>query len=98
MILTDESSMFHGFHGRLGDLVFRRCNGRTVIASAPRKSSKPVSEKQRAQKRRFSCASAYAKSVMADPEKAAACAARLKLGQTVYHLVMSEFLKSGPDM
>ena len=54
----------------------------------------PDTKKQLAQRMRFTFALAYAKSVLADPEKAAAYAARLKPGQTVYHLAVSDFLKS----
>ena len=57
-----------GMSGMIGGtLVFRKVNGKTVVASAPVPSSKPPSEGQMQQRERFRLATLYGQRVMNDP-------------------------------
>ena len=92
----DDDSMFNGFHGKFGNMVFRQMNGKTYISSAPRKSRLPRSDKQLKAQNRFQRAVMYAKAILADPEARAALAARLEPGQTVYTLAIRDFYEMYP--
>jgi hypothetical protein len=93
MATSTSNILTRGFSGKLGGLVFRNCKDKTIIAQAPRKRSKPLSQKQKMQRIRFKVASQYAKKVIANPEASAVYARRLKPGKSIYMLAMADHLR-----
>jgi hypothetical protein len=68
------TSLLNGFSGRLGDLVFRTYNGRTVASMRPDVSESRTKKQSPAQaytRSRFREAAAHASTMMRDPEKRA---------------------------
>lgn len=59
--------MFEEARGKLGNVVFREVNGKTIASRMPTFAS-PPSESQIANRERFKQAAAYGKSALADPE------------------------------
>ena len=59
-----------GLSGKMGDVVFRtnRKTGRTIMSKVPDMTKVKWSKAQKAQRRRFKKAVAYAKSAMTQPE------------------------------
>lgn len=52
----------HGLSGKIGDLiVFRQAGGKALVFSAPKQQTKPPTESQKEQQRRFQQAVIYAK-------------------------------------
>jgi len=96
MAKLKNDNFSRGFSGKLGGLVFRQCNGRTIIACAPRKSDKAPTDKQIMHRRRFSQASSYARRILQDPEIAAKYAARAGNGKTAYTLAVQDYLRDHP--
>ena len=86
-----------GLSGKIGDLlIFRQRDGQTVVSKVPQQSGK-VSDKQKAQRRRFQEAVFYAKEVMETPEFAEFYAARAKKGKKPYTVAVADFLNA-PDI
>ena len=55
-------------HGKMGDVVFKRTpRGETIMTKCPDMSKVKWSPAQKAHRKRFKLASAYAKAAMADP-------------------------------
>ena len=67
MAIMNSDSPLGGFSGRIGNLIVRRYNGRTVLSARPRPSSKPPTDKQLERQARFRRAAAYGRNVCADP-------------------------------
>jgi hypothetical protein len=60
--------MFRGLSGKLGDVVFRYGrNGETTVSKIPDMTNVKWSKAQKAHRRRFKKAVAYAKTAMAEP-------------------------------
>jgi hypothetical protein len=96
MAKQHDSIVTFGLSGKVGDLlVFRRRDGKTVVAKVPYVSSK-VSEAQLAHRRRFQRAAVYGNVVEANAEKKAAYAAKAKKGWTVFNAA-ADFLNA-PDI
>lgn len=66
MAKLERNIIFTGASGKLGDIVFRQVNGKTIIAKRPRKT-KVMSPAQERQRERFSQAVAYAREQTSDP-------------------------------
>ncbi|MCK9422211.1 MAG: hypothetical protein M0Q38_06405 [Bacteroidales bacterium] len=92
MAKLPKDSIFHGFSGKLGDMVFRHCNGVTIISKAPRRPKK-VSSEQKLQRFRFRMAAAYASEMMRDPCAAARFRAKAGKGITAYNLAIKEYFE-----
>jgi hypothetical protein len=66
------TSLLNGFSGRLGDLIFRTYNGRTIASMRPDVSESRTKKQSPAQaytRSRFREAAAYARTMMRDPDK-----------------------------
>jgi hypothetical protein len=85
----------HGLSGKVGDLlVFRQVKGQTIVSNAP-KVSKKLSEKQQAQRRRFSRAVIYAKAATGRPEsKEIYDALAARKGRTPFTVAVADFLNA----
>ncbi len=80
--------------GKIGDLVFRRYEGRVVVARKPDRDGLPTTEGQANARLRFRQAAAYGKEVFADPDKKALYSARGKsLGKPSFAVAVSDFLR-----
>lgn len=82
MAKSDDNIVTKGLRGLVGKmLVFRQRGDKTVVASRPKKSTKPFTPEQEAVKERFREAAAYAKSAISDPLTKAAYQEAAKPGQ-----------------
>lgn len=77
-----------------GSLVYRQVNGKTVVSSRPRPSSKPPTEKQKAHKERFKAGAEYANSVKENAELSQIYHAGVKPGVGVYGVALADFIKA----
>ncbi|MFA0960462.1 hypothetical protein AB9P05_01520 [Roseivirga sp. BDSF3-8] len=67
MAVIENNPWIEGARGMVrGAIVYRQRAGRTIVSARPSKSSKPLSEKQKAHHRRFREATAYSKRVKED--------------------------------
>ena len=83
-----------GAYGRFGkEFIVRRTKWGTVIAKYPRKTDRPPSAAQVRGRQKFKEAVAYAKQVMANPEKYGRYLARLKEGESLYQKAVTAFMK-----
>jgi hypothetical protein len=81
-----------GFHGRVGNLVLKMLNGKVVLAAAANYKNHKWSRAQKANRKRFSEAMAYARRALADPEILAFYRKKTKGNQTVWNIAVSDFL------
>ena len=82
-----------GLRGRVGNLIFRQVNGRTVASRAPRFRRKRPSAAQLAHQSRFLGATCYARAVAHDPARAARYAAYARQGDlTIYNVAVRDCL------
>jgi len=72
------NGMFRELRGKVGDLVFRRLYGKTVVSRAPDFSRRKLSAAQTAHCRRFRKASQLAKLALQDPKRKTAYAAKAR--------------------
>ena len=90
-------SAITALHGRIGDRVYKtyQCHGavRFVVTRVPDFTGSTSTAAQRTQRERLRAATAYAKSVYADPAaKAVYVAAAQKLGRVPFRLAVSDYL------
>lgn len=78
MAKTTLHPMLRQLRGKVGNLVFRRLYGKTVVSRAPDFSRRKLSAKQKAQIQRFADAVRHARAALADPKTRAAYAVRAK--------------------
>lgn len=85
----------HGLSGLVGDMiVFRQKAGRTIVASKPRPSSKPLQAISLAIRERFKRASNYASSVMGNLTLKAEYQQTAKPGQSAYNMAFTDYQKA----
>lgn len=89
------SPLVKDVRGRLGDYVFRRTHtGEVILSKVPDLSNVKWSKAQKAHRKRFKEAVAYAKSAMAEPKVRAKYEKRAaKLGKRPYDLAVSDYFK-----
>lgn len=93
MARVKKNVVTYGLSGNIDkQIVFKTRNGKTFTSAYPDMSKVVPSEKQLAEKSRFAAAVQYARSVLADPVKKAAVAARTPQGKLVYHQAIREYL------
>jgi len=87
--------IFKDVRGKLGNHVFRRSStGELSVTKVPDMSNVEWSEAQKAQRRRFKEAAAYAKAAMADPIARAYYEEQaLQLHKRRYDLAVSDYFK-----
>lgn len=79
--------------GQVGDLVFRRFQGRTILSRKPDLAGVVPSEAQLAHKERFRQAALYGKVVMADAaQKSLYVEAAKERGKPVFSLTVADYL------
>jgi hypothetical protein len=94
MAHAENSIVVGKLNGKLGkELVFRNWEGKTIVAKAPRKRSKPASPSQQSIQDNFTLGSRYANSVKQNPDLVAAYTLALKPRQNVYSRALEDFTK-----
>jgi hypothetical protein len=97
MAFVKNNPILAGASGKLGNLVYRQMNGKTIVQCAPVRTA-PYNEAQKKQQGRFKEAMAYARTLLADPKVKAEYTARAKArhaGLNAFNLAVSEYLKGG---
>lgn len=99
MAILKSNFLFGGISGRVGNVVFRQKNGKTVVCQRPARGKKKPSNKQLAHQQRFKEAAEFAKEELQDPERRAYyewMARKLKLS-SAYTTAVKFFLGGHPD-
>ncbi len=99
MKVTGQNAILKGVSGKYGDqLVIRQRKGTIVIASIPKKSSKPPTIARKKRMSKFKRAVIFAQHVKADPSLLSIYDIRVKRNQTVYHAAISAYMRSDNEM
>ncbi len=92
MAQSTNSLLLRKMRGQIGkQFVVKQYGKKTVITAYPDMSNVKPSRAQKANRREFAKAVAYAQDILHDPVKKKAFAAKLKKGDSVYHAAMREF-------
>lgn len=90
-----KNILLHQVRGQIGkQIVVKRYGNKTVITAYPDMSKIKPSKKQKAKRKLFADAVAYAKNINNDPVKKTLYKKKVKKGQTVYNYAIKEYLKS----
>ncbi len=90
-----KNILLHQVRGQIGkQIVVKRYGNKTVITAYPDMSKVKPSKKQKAKRKLFANAVAYAKAINNDPAKKFLYKKKVKRGQTVYNYAIKEYLKS----
>jgi hypothetical protein len=88
--------LFKDMSGKLGNLVIKNYNGKTVVCMYPDYEQKPATGNQAISRLRFKEANAYAKTITQNAELKKKYAKKIKGTQTVHQLAMKEYFKKNP--
>ena len=83
-----------GYSGKTGDIVFRNFVYKMVIAKAPDCSHTRWTRNQKANRKRFSKAMAWAVKTLENPEMRRSYLKRRKRGQTIYNVAVADYMKN----
>ncbi|WP_276373606.1 hypothetical protein [Chryseolinea sp. H1M3-3] len=67
MAIIENNILLHGISGKLGNVVFRQLNGKTIMCLPPQRRAAPTAI-QKEQRERFRLATMYAKMALDDPD------------------------------
>lgn len=91
MAISENNYVTNGLVGAVGkEFVFKRFNGKTVVAKYPDRSQVKYNKKQTRFQKIFAEASAYASDIINDPVKRAAY--KLGPGKSVYHAAIADYM------
>lgn len=93
MAISKNNVVTDSISGKVGNVIFKNYKNKTVISRYPNMSKVVKTDKQIENQYLFKAAQAYAKSILADPQKKLALAKTLRKGKTVYHAAISQYLK-----
>jgi hypothetical protein len=86
--------VFDRMRGKVGDLVFRRLEGQTIVARRPQQVHQPNSPAQQAAREKFRQAGVYAKAAFANPAVRALYAPKAKEKHLpTFALMVADFFK-----
>lgn len=95
MARSNFNVLTHGLSGLVGEmLVFRQKAGRTIVASRPRPTSKPVKAISVAIRERFKRAASYAASIMSNLTLREEYQQTAKAGQSAYNMAFTDYQKA----
>ncbi len=94
MAIVRNNQLTRALSGRIGNLVFRQRNGKTVVYSLPR-AYPPPTARQRSRRIQFAKAVSLAKFSISDEVQKAFFKSIARKGQSIYHAALSYFLKNG---
>ncbi|MBI4672648.1 MAG: hypothetical protein HY741_13395 [Chloroflexi bacterium] len=96
MAKTKLNPILEQIRGQVGDLVFKRYQGETILARKPDLEGVEPTAAQLAHRERFRQAALYGKLVLADPEtKTIYEQAAQERGQPVFSLTLADFPSTG---
>lgn len=91
MAIVSEGSIYHGLSGKMGNVVFRQVNGKTIACAAPvRSSRKSGTASQKKNEKAFLKNVAYAKKIMQMPHLKKQYAEAAGSSQTAYNRAFSD--------
>ena len=94
MAESTNSILLKHVSGQIGkQIVVKHYGKKTVITAYPDMSNVKPSKQQKARRKGFAEAVAYAQGVLHDQVKKAAYAKKLKKGESVYHAAIKEWLR-----
>lgn len=93
MAISKDNIVTHSLSGKVGNVIFKNYDDKTVISKYPDMSKVKKSAKQLENQDLFSDAHHYAKSIIADPAKKLAFIKTIPKGKMVYHAAVSKYLK-----
>ncbi len=97
MAQSPASVLLRNFRGQIGkQIVVKRYGKKTVITAYPDMSRVKPSKQQKAKRKKFAAAVAYAQGINNDPALKATYKKKVKKGQTVYHYAIKEYLRMNP--
>jgi hypothetical protein len=94
MAIVKNNQLTKALSGRIGNLVFRQRNGKTVVYSLPCAYPPPTANQQ-IRRHQFAKAVSLAKIAINDEIQRAFFKSIARKGQSVYHAALSYFLKNG---
>ena len=98
MAESENNIVTHGLSGKVGNtLVFRQRAGKTVVASPPHHTNKPVSNPQVLQRQKFQEAVIYGKIAIKDIATKAAYEAAAASGISAFNIAVADMLNA-PDI
>ena len=83
-----------GYSGKTGNIVFRNFVYKMVVAKAPDCSHTKWTRNQKANRKRFRKAMAWAVKTLENPEMRKAYSHRRKRGQTMYNVAVADYMKN----
>lgn len=93
MAISKDNIITHSLSGKIGNVIFKHYGDKTVISRYPNMSKVVKTTKQLENQYLFKAAQAYAKGILADPEKKEAFMKTLPKGKKVYYAAISKYLK-----
>jgi hypothetical protein len=92
MAHAKHNSITHGYRGLFGNIVFRWVYGQSVMQSRPDFSNVKWSKSQKAVRKRFGGAMAYAQKAIKDPEKKAFYQKKAKGHCSACNMAVSDYM------
>lgn len=94
MAKTGNNPLLHQLRGQIGkQIVIKQYNNKTVVTAYPDMSAVKPSKLQKARRKTFAKAVAYARAINNDPAKKAQSGRKVKKGQRVYNYAIREYLQ-----
>ncbi|HVY73684.1 MAG TPA: hypothetical protein VG890_02580 [Puia sp.] len=98
MARIENNPLLQGTRGAVGDAVYKKGNGKTLVGKRPDMSRVQSTKEQTKNRHLFKDAVAYASAILKDPQKRGQYEQRIRkakgrLGEQVYPLAISEFLR-----
>jgi hypothetical protein len=93
MAISKDNIVTATLSGKVGNVIFKNYGNKTVISKYPNMSNIVKTEKQKENQLKFKAAQAYAKSILADPEKKLAFLKTIPKDKIVYYAAISKYLK-----
>ena len=93
MAVVINSLILKGISGKIGELVVKQYEGKTIVCTCPVRSVKALSEKQEKQRAKFKSAVRWAQEVIANENLLAKYKEQLRKGQTVFHYLVGEYMR-----
>lgn len=93
MAISKNNILTESLSGKVGNIIFKYYDNKTVISKRPDMSRVIKSAKQLENQALFSEAHLYAKGIIADPVKKLAFIKTIPKGKMAYHAAVSKYLK-----
>jgi len=94
MATLPDNHILSSLSGKLGDILFKRYKGKTVVAMLPSKKNKKTRKPgplKTLYENSFAAGVKYAQAILRDPEKKKTYDLKTRPGQSAYHYAISEY-------